>query len=498
MNDSLLLMSGIGKAFPGVRALDGVDFRLRRGEVHILLGENGAGKSTLMKILGGAYRLDEGRIEVEGTARAIHNPLDAQRLGISVIYQELNLVPHLSVSENVFLGREPVRGMGVLDRPVARRKTAELLSQLGIPLDPSAKVGGLGIAQRQMVEVAKALSLDARILVMDEPTSALTTGEIQRLFALVRALRQRGLGIVYISHRLEEIFQIGDRVTVLRDGRSVATRDLQDVTVDELVRLMANRELKDHFPRRSVPVGGETLLQTTRLCTRGKLNNVNLTLHAGEIVGVAGLMGSGRSALARALFGVDSVSGGSIVVRQQSRGASSPRAAIRQGIGLLTEDRQHLGLVLGLSVRRNISLTSPRGVFPFGLLRPARERAIAAAYVSQLRIKTPHVDQPVAFLSGGNQQKVVLSKWLACQASILIFDEPTRGIDVAARFDIYELMNRLTEQGVAILMISSDLPEVLGMSDRILVMHRGEVRAEFSRAEATAEKLLKAALGDPA
>ena len=438
-----------------------------------------------------------GQILIEDQPVVIQSPHHSQQLGISIIYQEFNLVPHLTVSENIFLGREPSRGGGILNRQAAHDKAARLLEQLGIALDPAARVSALNVAQQQMVEVAKALSFDAKIVVMDEPTSALTSTEIRALFGLIAKLRQRGLGVIYISHRLEEIFEIGDRITILRDGQWVATRNLPEVTTDELIHLMANRQLRDFFPRRPV-APGPPLLEVEHLVTRQKLKDVSFTLRAGEIVGMAGLLGSGRSAVARALFGVDPIQAGSIRVHCHDRRMNSPRAAIREGIGFLSEDRKQLGLVLGLSVKQNISLANAKAIYPRGVLSRTREADIAGKYVSQLQIKTPHLDQPVIYLSGGNQQKVVLSKWLACQANILIFDEPTRGIDVAAKVDIYELMNELTAQGAGILMISSDLPEVMGMSDRILVMHQGRIRGEYTRADATPEKVLKAALGEAA
>lgn len=523
----LLEVREVSKSFPGVRALDRVSFELQRGEVHVLLGENGAGKSTLMKILSGAYSLDSGQIFLEGAPVAIQNPHHAQQLGIRTIYQEFNLVPHLSVSANIFLGREPMAAPGILDKKTLRRETTRVLEPMAIKLDPDVPVSALNVAQQQMVEVAKALAFDAKIIIMDEPTAALTAMEIRTLFALISKLRERGTGIIYISHRLEEIFAVGDRLTVLRDGRHIATRPVAGATVDELVQLMAGRQLKEHFPRKSV-TAGVSVLEVSHLCTRDRLTEVSFTLRAGEIVGIAGLLGSGRSAVARALFGLDPLVSGSIRVRPRrleipTRSGSdrsedahadlesrpgtanclalvelrpdSPASAIRAGLGFLPEDRKRQGFVPNLSIRQNIALANTAEVYRHGVRHPARERKLAAELVSQLKIRTPHLDQPVVFLSGGNQQKVVLGKWLACGASVLLFDEPTRGIDVAAKVDIYELMNRLTAEGVGILMISSELPEVLGMSDRILVMHQGRLVAEFSKAEATQEKVLKAALG---
>lgn len=495
MTSPLLQMRGIGKSFPGVHALDGVDFELRAGEVHVLLGENGAGKSTLMKILSGACAADTGTILLDGQPLVIRSPHQARALGINTIYQEFTLVPHLSVGQNIFLGREPAGALGTVNHRRLHQRAAEVLTRLGIQLDPTARVAQLSVAQQQMVEVARALAFEARVLILDEPTSALTAAEIRTLFTLIRSVRAQGVGLIYISHRMEEIFEIGDRVTVLRDGRTIATRAVADATVGELIRLMADRELQDHFPRRPVPPG-ETVLEVSQVTTREKLRGVSFTLRRGEILGVAGLLGSGRSTLARVLFGAEPATSGCVKVRSRLRRIRSPRAAIRLGIGYLAEDRKLQGLVLPLSVRHNIALPNTALAYPKGVRHAARERQLVAPQVDQLRIKTPHLEQPVVNLSGGNQQKVVLAKWLARQAEILIFDEPTRGIDVAAKVDIYELMNRLTARGAAILMISSDLPEVLGMSDRILVMHEGRVAAEFDPRQADQASLVRAALGE--
>jgi ribose transport system ATP-binding protein len=493
----LLRMRGIGKSYPGVRALDAVDFDLEAGEVHVLLGENGAGKSTLMKVLSGACRPDAGTIAIGGVTRPISTPQQARMLGISTIYQEFNLIPHLSVSANIVLGREPLLGGFLLDRRAMRRQAETVLRDLGVSIDPRALVSTLGVAEQQMVEVAKALSLDARILIMDEPTSALTGTEIRTLFDLVRRLRQRGVGIVYISHRMEEIYEIGDRVTVLRDGRWVATRRLTEVSTRDLIRYMADRELQEHFPRAQVEPG-PPVLEVRNLSTRTKLRGISFQLRQGEILGVAGLLGSGRTEMAQALFGVDPRESGEILVDGQARRIRSPRAAIRAGIGFLPEDRRLLGLVLPLSIKRNVSLPNTDRVYPRGLLHRGQERQLADACVTGLRVKTPHTDQATGNLSGGNQQKVVLGKWLARAPRILIFDEPTRGIDVGAKEEIYRLMNRLTQQGVGILMISSELPEVLGMSDRILVMREGRISGEFNRDQATPALVLQAALGTKA
>jgi ribose transport system ATP-binding protein len=491
---TVLEMKGITKRYPGVVALDGVSVSVRAGEVHVLLGENGAGKSTLVKILSGAVRRDGGEILLDGDPAHIRDPQHARRRGISVIHQELALVPRLSVAENVFLGKAPTRPAGVIDWTRMRRDAAQLLTGLGVALDVDAPVGDLGIAQQQMVEVARALADDARILVMDEPTSALSEREVEQLFAAIARLTARGVAVIYISHRMAEVFRIGRRVTVLRDGRDVATRDLEGATVDELVRLMAGRTLAEHYPRHRATRGDE-LLRVEGLGRTGVLHDITFALRRGEILGIAGLVGAGRTELARALIGADPVSSGRIAVRGETALIRSPRDAVRYRIGFLPEDRKAQGLVLGLSVDRNVSLSHLSSLSRFGIMRRRRERDEAVRAIDDLRIRTPGPDQRVVALSGGNQQKVVLAKWLAARADVFVFDEPTRGIDVAARYDIYLLMNRLVESGAGVIMISSDLPEVVGMSDRILVMRGGAVRAELSSAEASDERVLEAALG---
>jgi ribose transport system ATP-binding protein len=493
-NDVILKMLNIRKIFPGVVALDDVHFELRKGEAHILLGENGAGKSTLMKILSGAYQKSEGRIILEGREVEIQNPKHAQQLGISIIYQEFNLISHLSAGENIFLGREPSLSAGVIHQKKIFEAAQKILDDLGVEIDAHQLVKDLGVAQQQMVEVAKALSLDAKILIMDEPTSALTEHEIKELFLTIRRLKEKGVSIIYISHRLEELFEIGDRVTVLRDGKHIGTHQIADITRDELIRMMVNRELKEQFPKQKTKLG-EEVLRVEHLKRNGVLKDISFALHRGEVLGISGLLGSGRTELARAIFGVDQIDSGRIYVKGQLQKIKSPRSAINLGIGFLTEDRKTQGLILILSVKENISLPSVERFSKLGFMKVKEETRAANQYSRELRIKTPGLNQKVMYLSGGNQQKVVLSKWLCCEADIFIFDEPTRGIDVGSKVEIYHLMNRLTSEGVAIIMISSELLEILGMSDRILVMHEGRITGEFTAEEATQEKILHAALG---
>ncbi len=491
----VLALRGIRKAFPGVVALDGVDLELLAGEVHVVLGENGAGKSTLMKIVSGAVERDAGEVLLDGEVVNLSGPRHAQALGIGIIYQEFNLVPHLTAGENILLGREPLLAPGVIDQRRLWREAQRQLDELGVAIDARSMVGGLSVARQQMVEVAKALSLRARILIMDEPTSALTGQEITELFATIGRLKARGVAIVYISHRMEEIFAIGDRVTVLRDGRHVGTRRLGETSLAELVRMMVGRDVAEQFPKRQAMVGVEAL-RIEGLHRDGVLHDINLTLRRGEVVGLAGLMGSGRSELARAIFGADAIDGGRIFVRGEERKISSPRVAIELGMGFLTEDRKRQGLVLVLSVRENIGLPSVARWSRAGIVQAWRETAAAAKQIGHLRIKTPGLGQSVAYLSGGNQQKVVLGKWLCRESDILIFDEPTRGIAVGAKAEVYPLINQLAARGAAILMISSELPDILGMSDRILVMHAGRIAGQFTAAGATPEKVLAAALGN--
>lgn len=489
----ILELRRVRKIFPGVVALDDADFNLRRGEVHCLIGENGAGKSTLMKIASGAYRKTSGEIFVEGRAVEIRSPRHARELGIATIYQELTLFPHLSVGENIFAGQEKTLGPGIIDRRRMHEEARALLATLGVAVDPYARVNTLGIAEMQMVEIARALAIDSKIIIMDEPTSALPDREIEGLFAAIRRLKERGVAVVYISHRLEELFIIGNRVTVMRDGRIVATHDTAQITRDQLIREMVDRELGEHYPK--IETGrGEPVLKVRDLARGSRVRGVSFDLHEGEILGIAGLMGSGRTELARLIFGADRADAGRIEILGKPMRGHNPRRAIQAGVGFLTEDRKGEGLVLQMSVRENVSLPALRRLSRFGIVRRRQERAAAGTAIRELRVKTPDMDREVVYLSGGNQQKVVMAKWLGLNAKILLFDEPTRGIDIGAKIEIYHLMNRLAQEGAAILMISSELPELLGMSDRILVMNRGRIAGELTRGEATQEKILMLAL----
>jgi ABC-type sugar transport system ATPase subunit len=489
----LLAMRGICKSFPGVQALQDVDLDLHAGEVLALLGENGAGKSTLIKILGGAHRPDAGTLALDGRPAAIADPVAARRAGVAVIYQEFNLVPALSARANIFLGQERWR-LGLLADRAECRRARELLDRLGLAIDPETPCAELTVAQQQAVEIAKALAFDARILVMDEPTAALTGQETERLFAIIRELKARGIGIIYISHRLDEIFAIADRVTVLRDGRHVATRPVAEVTRDGLIELMVGRKLANEFPPRAVSIGPERLV--VRDLRGGVVKGVSFAVRAGEVLGLAGLVGAGRTEAARLLFGADRAAGGTVELDGRALRLRSPRDAIRDGICLLTEDRKAQGLVLIQSVRENFALPNLPHLSRLGFVDGRRERAALARYVAALRIKAGDPEQPVRNLSGGNQQKVVLAKWLESNSAVIIFDEPTRGVDVGARYEIYQLINELAGQGKAVLLISSELPEVLGMADRILVMRAGRIAGELPDVRAaTQEQVLRLAVG---
>lgn len=488
-------MRNISKQYPGVRALDDVTLTVEAGEVHALLGENGAGKSTLMKILAGAQPMDHGEILLHGRPVVIDTPQRAMDHGISIIYQEFNLVPYLSAGENIFLGREP-RGVipGFVDFRTLYAESQRVLDRLGVRIDARSPVNMLSVAQQQMVEIAKATSKQCRIIIMDEPSATLTEHELQALFGLIRRLKGEGVSIVYISHRLEEIFDVCDRATVMRDGKWIATRPVKELNREEIIRLMVGRELGEAIPKVAAHVG-EPALTVRNLSRAGVLHDISFTVHRGEILGLAGLVGAGRTETARAIFGADPLDGGQIELFGKPVRIRAPRDAIRLGIGLVTEDRKQQGLVLGMAVRENNTLANLDSLSRLGFIRRRAEQKVAEEYRVSLSIKTPSIEQSVQNLSGGNQQKVVLAKWLFTGSKVLIFDEPTRGIDVGAKSEIYKLMNELAAQGCAIIMISSELPEVLGMSDRILVMHEGTITGELLRADATQEKVMHLATG---
>jgi rhamnose transport system ATP-binding protein len=486
----------IRKSFAGVRALKGVSFDLRAGEVHALVGENGAGKSTFIKIITGAERADAGTLIVAGTEVAHLDPHGARALGIAAIYQQPSLFPHLTVAENVALALEDVRAWRRVDWTARRRRAEALLVRVGAPIEGERLVGSLSMPEQQMVEIAKAIGSDARILIMDEPTASLSDREVDRLFTVVRALRQDGVGIIYISHRLEEIAALADRVTVLRDGETVATRAAADVSRAELIQLMVGRELAAVFPKRVVPLG-EVALETRHLTHRASgVRDVSLSVRCGEVLGIGGLVGSGRTQLAEVLFGLQPADSGEIALKGRAVRISSPAGAIGFGIGYVPEDRRQHGVILEMSIAANASLASLGGVSRRGLIDGAAERAAASSYVHQLRIKASAVTTEVGALSGGNQQKVALARWLSIGPAVLILDEPTQGVDVGSKAEIHALMQTLAERGLAIIMISSELPELLGMSDRIAVMHAGSIRGILTREEATQQKILALALAE--
>ena len=475
-----------------------MDFDIRQGEVHALLGENGAGKSTLMKVLSGVYQKDEGDIFFDGQPVTINSPLAAQKLGISIIHQEFNLCADLSVAQNIFIGREHRKKHlffsqeWLLDDDAQNQAAAKILKILNLDITPDTMVSSLTVAQQQMVEIAKALSCDSKVLIMDEPTAALTESEIESLFKVTNMLKSQGVGIVYISHRLEELVIIADRATVMRDGCYMGTVDYQDTTLDELISMMVGRDIDDVFPPYQTSCAGEVVLSVKNLNRDGVLNDVSFDLHKGEILGFSGLMGAGRTEVARAVFGADPVDSGDITVNGQPLTNHSIEEAIEAGIGYLTEDRKHEGLALGLSVEVNTLLSNyPEYASSTGVINDDKGHQVAERLRQQLCIKTPNLEQLAGNLSGGNQQKIIIAKWLCKNTDILIFDEPTRGIDVGAKYEIYELMYELVKQGKSILMISSELPEVLGLCDRIIVMRQGRITGELSREQASQKSIMK-------
>jgi ribose transport system ATP-binding protein len=500
-DDVVLEARGIVKRFPGVLALDEVDFAARRGCLNAVVGENGAGKSTLMNVLAGVHRPDAGQLLLNGRPVAFSDTRQAQACGIAIIHQELNLVPHMSVAENIYLGREPLTPWGTVDFRRMNRGAAALLGRLEMPIEPTAPVASLRVGQQQVVEIAKALSIDARIIIMDEPTSAISEHEVDVLFSLIESLKAHGVTIIYITHKLDELSRIGERVTVLRDGKGVGSATMADLGHDDIVRMMVGRDLTDAYARAPTAAGGE-VLRAEDICLahpvrRGQyvLRDVNLSVRRGEVLGVFGLMGSGRTELLESIFGVHAHrSTGRVFVEGRQMRIRSPRDAVDAGIGLAPEDRRGQGLVLMMSVKANVTLVTLDRAERFGFVHDRLETRLADEYVRRLGIKIASLSQAVRTLSGGNQQKVILARWLASEAAVLLLDEPTRGIDVKAKRGIYELIGELTATGLGVVMVSSELPEILGVADRIMVMSEGRKTAEFSRAEATEEKIMHTAV----
>ncbi|RAY16672.1 D-xylose ABC transporter ATP-binding protein [Actinomadura craniellae] len=493
-----LALVNVGKAFGAVQALQGVTLELHAGEVHALAGENGAGKSTIVKTFAGVHRPDSGEVRLDGEPVVFGGPADAQQAGVAVIYQEPTLFPDLSVGENIFMGRQPRTGLGRIDRRAMHAAAAELFTRLGVPLDPQQPARGLSIADQQVVEIAKAISRDARVLIMDEPTAALTGQEVARLFTVTRTLQSQGCAILFISHRLEEIFELCQRVTILRDGRWITSEPLAGLTADDLVRRMVGRELSALYPKQDV-VPGEVALEVSRLTREGVFTDVSFQVRRGEIVALAGLVGAGRSEVARAIFGVDRRDAGEVKVNGRGITGAGPTAAMDAGLALVPEDRRQQGLVMDMSIERNMGLTQLPALRRAGRLGPLLSRKVerdrARGWAERLQLKFSQLSDAVGVLSGGNQQKVVLAKWLATDPAVLIVDEPTRGIDVGTKSEVHRLLSELAGRNLAVLMISSDLPEVLGMADRVLVMHEGRLVAEIPRAEATEESVMAAATG---
>ncbi|MGA2613702.1 MAG: sugar ABC transporter ATP-binding protein [Spirochaetia bacterium] len=496
MPEVILEVQGVSKSFPGVKALDQVSFNLRKGEVHALVGENGAGKSTLMKILSGVYQADEGVIRYKGREVRFHDSTQARDAGIGIIYQELNLIPHLSVAANIFIGREPLTRLGTMDERKMNRDAVAILDKLNLHLDPTITLNRLPISKQQMVEIAKSLSFDSEVLIMDEPTSALSESEIDELFAVIHTLRDRGVAIIYISHRLEELKHIVDRISIFRDGRYVSTDDYTTISLDEIVSRMVGRKLENIFPARHNVPTTEKILEVRGISRAGVLHDISFDLFRGEILGFAGLMGAGRSELARAIFGADPVDSGEILMNGRRLSLRSPSESIRAGIAYLSENRKQEGLAVKMQLAENVTMANVNAVSRrLGVISRPKEMKACQQYVEELSIRTPSLTQVVNNLSGGNQQKVVVAKWLFCDSKILIFDEPTRGIDVGTKFAIYELIERLAREGVGVIMISSELPEIMGMTDRVLVLHEGSLEATLVTRNTTQEEILNYAAG---
>ncbi|TCP75711.1 monosaccharide ABC transporter ATP-binding protein (CUT2 family) [Rhizobium sp. PP-CC-2G-626] len=488
--DIVLKLEEITKEFPGVTALAGVKFELRRGEVHAVCGENGAGKSTLMKVVSGVYQPTSGTIQYKGKSVTFNSPMESEAVGIAIIHQELNLVPHLTVAENIYLAREPRRGF-LVDQKKLRQDAKRCLDRLGLQIQPDDMVRTLSVAQCQMVEIAKALSLNADVLIMDEPTSSLTEQETGVLFKVIQDLKAAGVGIVYISHRLDEMAQIVDRVTILRDGRYISTDEFAATSVDEIVSRMVGRSLEEKFPERTSTPTEEILLSVSGLTRVGVFSDVSFTVKRGEILGFAGLMGAGRTEVARSIFGAELPDRGTVAFEGRTLDIRSPRDAIAEGFAYLSEDRKGNGLAIKMSVAANMALANMAGVSnQFGIIDRARHEAVAKTYIDLLGIKTPSTEQVVRLLSGGNQQKIIIGKWLFSDAKMLFFDEPTRGIDVGAKFAIYQIMDDLAAKGFGVILISSELPEILGMTDRVAVFHEGRINAILDTRTTSQEEIM--------
>jgi ribose transport system ATP-binding protein len=494
-HEEILRLEGITKHFPGVVALDNVSFDLRKGEVHVLLGENGAGKSTLIKIISGAYPKDTGDVFLNGERIQILGPRHAMELGISTVYQEFTLIPHLSVAENIFLGRQPTRGPVIprIDRSKMNRDSRELLHHLSIDIDPRVLVSRLGVAYKQMVEIAKVFAVKTKICIFDEPTATLTSEETLRLFELIQKFKSEGIGIIYISHRLEEVFKVADRITVMRNGKCVGTKNRDDVTAGQLVEMMIGRKIEESILHGDREIGAE-VLKVDSLSGR-KLRNISLSVRAGEIIGLAGLVGSGRTELLRAIFGADRFDSGSVIIEGKRVRFKRPMDAVRQKIALLPEDRKKHGLLLCRPVAENVIISSLDSVSVGGLLNNSKIFARVREFIEKLQIKTPSQKQPVMYLSGGNQQKVIIARWLSADSKLIMFDEPTRGIDVGAKHEVYHLIHNMAQSGKGVLLVSSQIPELLQICDRIYVMHEGKIAAEYQNKGLSSDRILNAAFG---
>ncbi len=491
---SALKLDHIVKTFPGVKALSDVSMEFKKGEVHGVVGENGAGKSTLMKILVGVLEKDSGSIEIDGVPVEIKSPLHAQQLGLSIIFQEFNLINSLSIAENIYIGRMPTRRVTGIDWKKVNRDAKTMVNAVGLEINPRTKVERLSVAQKQMVEIAKALAYDSRIVIMDEPSATLTENELKHLFSTIHKMKENGVTVIYISHRLDEIFELCDRVSILRDGKMIGTRDIGDVTKEWIISGMVGRAMDDEYPKRTSGPLAEVALKVEGLTRNGVFQDISFQLHKGEILGFAGLVGSGRTEIVRAIFGADRYQAGEVTISGACFINATPRKAISKRLALLTEDRKQQGLILPASVSSNISLAALRSVCRFGVLSRAKERGIARQYISKIGIKTPSPEQLAVNLSGGNQQKVIIAKWLHTNADILILDEPTRGIDVGAKYEIYQLINKLADEGKAVVIISSELPEVINLCDRILVVHGGRIKGELYGEQKTAEAVMRCAI----